>query len=113
MVCSGLASSQEDVESSAPKFPEIVKQVNEINEDGSYTVGYEASDGSFKIETRDTEGNVEGIIDKKTNISVLFCSEFRKKTIFQKLKKTGDPSQKAKRQFGSYLFFQFLKDCFF
>ena len=38
----------------------IVKQVNEINEDGSYTVGYEASDGSFRLETKDAEGNVEG-----------------------------------------------------
>ena len=38
----------------------IVKQVNEINEDGSYTVGFEASDGSFRLETKDTEGNVEG-----------------------------------------------------
>ena len=40
----------------------IVKQVNEINEDGSYTVGYEASDGSFRLETKDAEGNVEGDI---------------------------------------------------
>lgn len=38
----------------------ILKQVNEINEDGSYTVGYEASDGSFRLETKDAEGNVEG-----------------------------------------------------
>ena len=38
----------------------IVKQVNEINEDGSYTVGYEASDDSFRLETKDAEGNVEG-----------------------------------------------------
>ena len=38
----------------------IIKQINEINEDGTYTVGYEASDGSFKLETKDTEGNVEG-----------------------------------------------------
>merc|ERR1711981_851745 len=38
----------------------IVKQVNEINEDGSYTVGYEASDGSFRLESKDAEGNVEG-----------------------------------------------------
>ena len=38
----------------------IVKQVNEINEDGSYTVGFEASDGSFRLETKDAEGNVEG-----------------------------------------------------
>merc|ERR1711981_672240 len=38
----------------------ILKQVNEINEDGSYTGGYEASDGSFRLETKDAEGNVEG-----------------------------------------------------
>ena len=38
----------------------IIKQINEINEDGSYTVGYEASDGSFKLETKDAEGNVVG-----------------------------------------------------
>merc|ERR1719362_2214030 len=39
----------------------IIKQINEINEDGSYTVGYEAADGTFKMETRDIEGNVEGV----------------------------------------------------
>ena len=38
----------------------IVKQVNEIHEDGSYTVGFEAADGTFKMETRDAEGNVVG-----------------------------------------------------
>ncbi len=38
----------------------IVKQVNDIHEDGSYTVGFEAADGTFKMETRDAEGNVVG-----------------------------------------------------
>merc|ERR1739848_2815 len=38
----------------------IIKYINEINEDGSYTVGFEAADGTFKMETRDVEGNVEG-----------------------------------------------------
>merc|ERR1711922_96639 len=38
----------------------IIKYINEINEDGSYTVGLEAADGTFKMETRDVEGNVEG-----------------------------------------------------
>ena len=38
----------------------ILKQINEINDDGTYTVGYEATDGTFKLETRDEEGNVEG-----------------------------------------------------
>merc|ERR1739842_163921 len=82
-LCAGLAFSQETTESSqgevtteapappttrAPAPPAIttehptviLKQINEINEDGTYTVGYEATDGTFKLETRDEEGNVEG-----------------------------------------------------
>ena len=59
MLCGGLVVSQESVESTTVPAS-IVKQVNEINEDGSYTVGYEASDGTFRLETRDTDGNVEG-----------------------------------------------------
>lgn len=31
-----------------------------MNDDGSYTIGYEADDGSFKIESRDVLGNVKG-----------------------------------------------------
>ena len=30
------------------------------NEDGSYTYGYEGSDGSFKLETRFADGRVQG-----------------------------------------------------
>merc|ERR1719228_2363795 len=60
VLCGGLVSSQEEVESTTAAPVVIIKQVNEINEDGSYTVGYEASDGTFKPETRDEEGNVEG-----------------------------------------------------
>lgn len=39
----------------------ILKQINRVNDDGSYTFGYEAADGSFKIETRDVKGNVKGM----------------------------------------------------
>lgn len=39
---------------------EIVKQIRRLNEDGSYTIGYEADDGTFKIESRDVQGNVKG-----------------------------------------------------
>lgn len=39
----------------------ILKQINRVNDDGSYTFGYEASDGSFKVETRDVAGNVKGM----------------------------------------------------
>lgn len=38
-----------------------MKQINRVNEDGSYTFGYEAADGSFKIETRDVLGHVKGM----------------------------------------------------
>merc|ERR1711902_17475 len=49
-------------------------QVNEINEDGTYTVGYEASDGSFKLETKDAEGNVKGkygVVDENGEIKIV------------------------------------------
>ncbi|XP_046405997.1 uncharacterized protein LOC124170955 [Ischnura elegans] len=39
----------------------ILRQINHVNDDGSYTYGYEAADGSFKIETRDAEGTVRGM----------------------------------------------------
>lgn len=47
-------------ETADPGKVEIVKQIRRLNEDGSYTVGYEADDGTFKIESRDVLGNVKG-----------------------------------------------------
>lgn len=44
----------------ATKKLEIIKQIRRVNNDGSYTVGYEAVDGTFKIESRDVLGNVKG-----------------------------------------------------
>ncbi|XP_042873087.1 uncharacterized protein LOC122253818 [Penaeus japonicus] len=38
----------------------ILRQVNEVNDDGTYTYGFEAADGTFKLETRDENGNVNG-----------------------------------------------------
>eukprot|EP00102_Acyrthosiphon_pisum_P004849 XP_001948851.1 PREDICTED: pollen-specific leucine-rich repeat extensin-like protein 1 [Acyrthosiphon pisum] len=38
----------------------ILKQIHRHNEDGSYTYGYEGSDGSFKIETKTVTGEVSG-----------------------------------------------------
>lgn len=38
----------------------ILKQINRHNEDGSYSYGYEAADGSFKIETKTANGEVKG-----------------------------------------------------
>lgn len=38
----------------------ILKQIDKHNEDGSYTYGYEAADGTFKIETKYPDGEVYG-----------------------------------------------------
>ncbi|KAF7992818.1 hypothetical protein HCN44_005162 [Aphidius gifuensis] len=38
----------------------ILKQINRHNEDGSYSFGYEAADGSFKIETKQANGEIKG-----------------------------------------------------
>lgn len=38
----------------------ILKQLNRHNDDGSYSFGYEAADGSFKIETKHQNGEVYG-----------------------------------------------------
>ena len=56
-LCSIIVSAQEP-----PQEVAILKQINRVNEDGSYTFGYEAADGSFKIETRDVLGNVKGCL---------------------------------------------------
>ncbi len=39
----------------------IIRQINKVNLDGTYTYGYEAADGTFKIETRDVLGNIKGM----------------------------------------------------
>nr|CAD7401215.1 unnamed protein product [Timema cristinae] len=38
----------------------ILKQINKHNEDGSYSYGYEAADGSYKIESKHPTGEVYG-----------------------------------------------------
>ncbi|XP_044258230.1 adhesive plaque matrix protein isoform X2 [Tribolium madens] len=38
----------------------ILKQINKHNEDGSYSYGYEAADGTYKIETKYPDGQVFG-----------------------------------------------------
>jgi hypothetical protein len=38
----------------------ILKQINKHNEDGSYSYGYEAADGTYKIETKYPDGEVFG-----------------------------------------------------
>lgn len=51
-----LAQQQQKYTTPVP----ILKQINRQNEDGSYSYGYEAADGSFKIETKYPTGEVHG-----------------------------------------------------
>jgi len=52
----------------------ILKQINEQNDDGSYTYGYEAADGTFKLETRFADGRVQGkygYIDANGDVKII------------------------------------------
>ncbi|KAK5649239.1 hypothetical protein RI129_000268 [Pyrocoelia pectoralis] len=64
--------SKEDLSGAEAKDGlEIVKSIKKINNDGSYTIGYESDDGSFKIESRDVLGNVKGTygyVDEKGEV---------------------------------------------
>lgn len=54
--CSCFAQKQNSNTTPVP----ILRQINRHNEDGSYSYGYEGADGSFKIETKQANGEVKG-----------------------------------------------------
>ena len=37
-----------------------MKQIYQVNDDGSYTFGYEADDGTYRVENRDDSGYITG-----------------------------------------------------
>lgn len=43
-----------------PEPVPILKQINQVNDDGSYTFGFEAGDGSFRVETKTVDGQTIG-----------------------------------------------------
>ena len=43
-----------------PTSVAILKQVQLVNDDGSYTFGYENQDGSFRVENKDKNGYITG-----------------------------------------------------
>ncbi|XP_060523523.1 uncharacterized protein LOC132700317 isoform X2 [Cylas formicarius] len=66
---------------------EIIKRIKKVNSDGSYTIGYEADDGSFKIESRDVLGNVKGtygFVDEDGQIKRVSYSSNNASEIFSK-----------------------------
>jgi Insect cuticle protein len=54
-----LAPRTKEPEAKAPPV-QTIRNYNKVNDDGSFTFGYEAADGSFKEETRGTDCVVRG-----------------------------------------------------
>ena len=46
--CSNITDQQTSESQHEPQVA-ILKQIRKVNDDGSYTYGYEAGDGSFKV----------------------------------------------------------------
>ncbi|KAL1488008.1 hypothetical protein ABEB36_015386 [Hypothenemus hampei] len=86
---SQLSESREELEPSESKDGklEIIKRIKKVNPDGSYTIGYEADDGSFKIESRDVLGNIKGTygyVDDQGDIKRVSYSTSNASDIFPK-----------------------------
>ena len=54
-----LSPRTKETEAKAPPV-QTIRNYNKVNDDGSFTFGYEAADGSFKEETRGTDCVVRG-----------------------------------------------------
>lgn len=52
--------SKDGLHASKPPPVQTIRNYNKVNDDGSFTFGYEAADGSFKEETRGTDCVVRG-----------------------------------------------------
>ena len=107
----------EQAETKDASATEIIKQIRKVNADGTYTIGFEADDGTFKIETRDDQGNVKqgtyGYVDENGDVKrVLYSTE--NSTLHKELKSTQasekkeenesislSPSNRYNRTFGS------------
>jgi hypothetical protein len=106
----------EQAETKDASATEIIKQIRKVNADGTYTIGFEADDGSFKIETRDLQGNVKqgtyGYVDENGDVkrvsystenSTIFKSAQEDETKEEEEKETISlsPSTRYNRTFGS------------
>ncbi|CRK95284.1 CLUMA_CG008898, isoform A [Clunio marinus] len=85
----------EHAETKDASATEIIKQIRKVNADGTYTIGFEADDGTFKIETRDLQGNVKqgtyGFVDKHGEVKrVSYSTE--NNTLYKEMK----PSEQVK-----------------
>ncbi|XP_066593975.1 putative mediator of RNA polymerase II transcription subunit 12 isoform X2 [Prorops nasuta] len=55
-----VSPRSKDLHASKPPPVQTIRNYNKVNDDGSFTFGYEAADGSFKEETRGTDCVVRG-----------------------------------------------------
>ncbi|KAL7286892.1 hypothetical protein TKK_0018839 [Trichogramma kaykai] len=55
-----LNRAKDTIAASKPAPVQTIRNYNKVNDDGSFTFGYEAADGSFKEETRGTDCVVRG-----------------------------------------------------
>lgn len=55
-----LSPRTKDPETAKAPPVQTIRNYNKVNDDGSFTFGYEAADGSFKEETRGTDCVVRG-----------------------------------------------------
>lgn len=53
---------EEEVTTTTKAPVPILRSINKVNDDGSYTFGYEAGDGSFRVERKELNGYVKGKI---------------------------------------------------
>ena len=60
MALVALSSAAPAYYDNAARSASILQQIQQLNEDGSFTFGYENSDGSFRMENRDASGYVVG-----------------------------------------------------
>lgn len=70
---STAAASSTSTATDAPTVT-ILKQIHQVNDDGTYTFGYENTDGTFRAENKDANGLVTGkygYIDQNGQLQVL------------------------------------------
>ena len=60
VICASRAAPQSSA--AAGGAPDLVREYNNVNEDGTYSFGFEYSDGTFKAESKDEGGNVKGLL---------------------------------------------------
>lgn len=90
-----LQPRTKEPESKAPPV-QTIRNYNKVNDDGSFTFGYEAADGSFKEETRGTDCVVRGrygYVDPEVKYLPTVVSSVLPKNLFPNLQVSSNRQQ--------------------